>query len=102
MLSVVESMAVAALTAPKGRGRNTLHIKVLSGEDLSRLAARMRDIGTAGGGAFFARDAANVELSTAVLLIGTEISPLQLQSCGFCGMGNCETKNTQQIGRAHV
>ncbi len=47
---------------------------------------------------FFLRDAANLEESDALVLIGTRIKPMRLTSCGLCGLGTCENKERYEHG----
>ncbi len=42
---VAELMMLSAHTAPKGRGLDTIIIKLVVGEDLQKLATEMRNIG---------------------------------------------------------
>jgi uncharacterized ferredoxin-like protein len=84
-----EFLCVAARTAPKGKGKDLLVTAVVSGADISRIAAAMRKIAVRDEVAFFARDAANLEGSSALVLIGTRKEPLGLPKCGFCGFADC-------------
>jgi uncharacterized ferredoxin-like protein len=94
IIEIAKNMAIAARTAPKGRGRNTVEVKIALGEDLEIIAQKMEEMGNENGQQFFIRDSANIRNSDAILLIGTEIKSLGLRSCGLCGMKNCENKNT--------
>ena len=38
------------------------------------------------------RDAENLKQSSAMLVIGTKIEPLNISPCGFCGFENCDEK----------
>lgn len=90
---VLRLMAIAARTAPKGRGRDTLvTAAVLPGEDMVRLQEEMRRIAqeTGSPAAFFARDAGNLDRAAAVFLVGSRIERLGLNPCGFCGFPDCQ------------
>jgi len=89
---VANQMLIAARTAPKGRGRDTLLLGKLSGSDLFVLAAKMDEIAERSGLKFFARDANNVRNSQMVIILATKIEPLQMTECGYCGHGTCEGK----------
>ncbi len=93
VLEVAKKMAISAETAPKGKGRDTLEIKILTNDEIISIADRMEQISEEQNLAFFKRDANNIRNSQAVLLIGTSISALHLSYCGFCGLENCENKN---------
>ena len=91
---VAEQMMLAARTAPKGRGRDTLFITAVYGESLAKIADKMEEMGKNNDVAFFIRDALNVRASQAVVFIGTRIEALGLSHCGMCGMHTCEQKLT--------
>ncbi len=86
-------MLMAARTAPKGRGRDTLALAAVYDESLAAIADKMEEMGKVNDLPFFLRDAKNVRQSQALLLLGTTISPAGLTNCGLCGWGNCEAKN---------
>jgi len=94
VIEIAKKMMLAAITAPKGKGRNTIESCVVSGDDLELLATEMDRLADLHHQGFFHRDANNVRNSDALLLIGTKIESLGLPFCGLCGMKNCETKNT--------
>lgn len=87
---VAEQMVLAAVTAPKGRGRNNLEAAILEQEDILRLADEMERIGRAHDAGAFIRDAGNLrdQVHIAVLL-GTRYQTLGLKYCGLCGFANC-------------
>ncbi|HOY40029.1 MAG TPA: DUF2148 domain-containing protein [Bacteroidales bacterium] len=92
VIQVCRLMAVAARTAPKARGNDNLEIAILQGETIVQLSNKMEEISTAMQMPFFSRDAANLLLSQAVLLIGVKINTTGLNFCGYCGMETCENK----------
>lgn len=86
---VAELMALSARTAPKGLGQDFIGTRVLTGEELNRLADGMERFGRETKKINFDRDAENVRRSGAVLLISlTENKPLGL-NCGACGHSRC-------------
>ena len=87
--TVAELMCLAARTAPKGRGVDNLHTGIVEGEAKQRVADEMRRIGEEGDIAFFVRDADNVENCPLVVVVGTQLKPLGIPHCGFCGAKNC-------------
>lgn len=86
---VVEAMALAARTAPKGRGQDTLSLLVLEAEDIQKLADEMERLGNLHELPGFARDAANIRACHFALLLGTRIKTLGLKWCGLCGYKDC-------------
>jgi uncharacterized ferredoxin-like protein len=85
---ISDMMALAAKTAPKGRGSDNITTLVLDGEEKDTLADEMREIAKSTGAAFFERDAGNIDRSHLVVLIGAKNNPVGLD-CGFCGFHNC-------------
>ena len=89
VLETAKRMCAAARTAPKAKGIDHILTGILTGEEKDRLAAEMRRLAETEGAAFFARDAANVDASEAVVLIGTARGARGVPLCGFCGWGDC-------------
>jgi uncharacterized ferredoxin-like protein len=87
---VAELMALSARTAPKGRGQDSIVIKVVAGEELVELSRELRRLGEAQGIKFFLRDAGNLERSEACVLIGSRACEIVGLDCGGCGYANCK------------
>jgi uncharacterized ferredoxin-like protein len=85
---VAEHMAVAARTAPKTRSRDVIHTAIVDGNELRQLAVEMKNIAEAYNMGFFARDADNVLNASCLLLIGCEITSMDLKPCGMFGFKN--------------
>jgi uncharacterized ferredoxin-like protein len=86
---VAELMALSARTAPKGRGQDSIVIRVVTGKELGELSGEMRRLGEARGIKFFLRDAGNLEKSDACLLIGCRAADSAGLDCGGCGYATC-------------
>lgn len=82
------SLAIAARTAPKTRGRDRISITLAEEEDKKKLIERMQLIEKKENRASFGRDAASISGPCRVLLIGVKNSPMEL-NCGFCGSKTC-------------
>jgi len=67
VLNVAKLMVVAARTAPKARGEDSIKTAIVTDNDKERLASVMEEMGTE-----YIRDAQNVRESGAVVLIGVE------------------------------
>lgn len=93
LLAVAYKMMTAARTAPKGRGRDTLQVAVVTDGQIQELAGKMDEFAKEKNAASFARDAENIRQSEAIVLIGTTIEPLRLAVCGICGFPNCAEKD---------
>lgn len=93
ILAVADLMCTAAITAPKGSGRDTIVCAIVTGEEKDVLRDEMFKLGLNPDHDFFLRDAGNVDKSVCVVLIGCVDSFMGLGSCGQCGFANCgETK----------
>lgn len=96
VLNVAKRMILAARTAPKARGVNTLSMSILTGSDIQALAKTMRQIGEKEDNPIFLRDAANLlQAAQVVVIMGTRIKSLGLKTCGLCGFENCEAKDKE-------
>jgi len=88
--TVAGLMALAARTAPKGKGQDSIIIKVLTKPEIKKLVAAMNAYGRVHEPyKFFLRDAANVAASDACLLIGASGRDPAGISCGACGYASC-------------
>ena len=94
IFEVAKKMAIAARTAPKGKGIDTVVIAVIKGDTIREIAQKMKEmVGKGEAPAFFERDANNILQSPVMLLLGTRIKSLGLNPCGMCGYKSCEEKN---------
>jgi uncharacterized ferredoxin-like protein len=93
---VAELMALSARTAPKGRGQDSIVIRVVTGKDLEALSGEMSRLGEARGIKFFLRDAGNLEKSDACLLIGCRAADSAGLDCGGCGYATCNEMRQAQ------
>ena len=87
---VAEELCLAARTAPKGRGIDLLEIAVLTGDDIQRLSAKMKEIGDREKHQTFLRDSENIKSAQAIVLIGTKKKVVGLRYCSFCGYAGCD------------
>ncbi len=89
IMMVADLMAAAALTAPKGSGKDTIRTAIITGEEKDRLRDKMIALGQAWDHPSFVRDAGNVDKSEAVVLIACTGNYFGLPHCGMCGFENC-------------
>lgn len=92
IFEVAKKMVIAARTAPKSRGKNTIYTAIVDGADIMRLSDKMASIATDSGELFFKRDSDNILRADAIVLIGTEIKSVGLKVCGYCGFGSCQDR----------
>jgi uncharacterized ferredoxin-like protein len=88
---IAQYLMIAAQTAPKGRGIDTLTILSLAPEEQSMLVTRMKEMSVRDGLSFFARDADNIAKSDAVILVGTK-GDMRGLNCALCGFSTCAEK----------
>lgn len=89
-------MVLAARTAPKARGVNTIAISMLTGSDIQSLANTMLEIGEKEDNHIFTRDAGNlIDSAKVVVIVGTRIASLGLKTCGLCGFPDCTAKDRE-------
>lgn len=90
LLHVAFGMCTAARTAPKARGIDNICTTVLTGAEKLELANKMEEIAeTQENCAFFHRDAMNIRVAAAVVLIGVKKKYTGLNYCSMCGFENC-------------
>jgi uncharacterized ferredoxin-like protein len=70
VITVANLMALAARTAPKGKGVDSLEIVVLAKKEMRKIATRLEKLGNVRGIGFFLRDAKNLAASDGCILIG--------------------------------
>lgn len=87
----VKLMAASARTAPKAGGKDFLEIAVITNDDdLKKIADRMKEYAPESTNeAFWLRDAANIENSQALLLVGLSKPVTAGYDCGGCGYSTC-------------
>jgi len=95
--NVAKKMLLAALTAPKARGKNQLVIKIVDKSDIFTLSEKMIEMAEKFKLPSFKRDAENILLSPYLFLIGTRICPADLKKCGMCGFLNCEETDKYKL-----
>lgn len=118
VVTVAKLMALAARTAPKSRGKDNLQVAIVTErEEINKLAAQMRGIGTAKGqrrsqrnqakGEALTRDwhsdARSVEKSDVLLLLGMNARQVLDHDCGGCGFVDClEFAKSQPLEGAEI
>lgn len=88
--TAAQQICIAARTAPKSKGRDLLVSAIVTGADKDHISQRMVEIAKRDELPFFARDAANVDASPVLILLGSRAVPLGLPNCRYCGFESCE------------
>lgn len=91
IFNVANAMMTAARTAPKGKGFDIIEIKLVTDEDIKTLSNAMLEYSEKTGMMFVTRDAENILLSDAIVLIGTK-QKIHNLNCAYCGFPTCEEK----------
>lgn len=91
ILRVAEEMIIAAVTAPKGHGYDTLETLILTGEAKFKLAEHMREVANKFEVEFYKRDAVNVEKAYCIVLLAAKSKPLGFNKCILCNGGCAKT-----------
>ena len=89
VLAVADLMALAARTSPKGKGTDTLEIRVLAKNGCKKLSKHLEAMGNERGIGFFIRDARNIADAEACVLIGSRAGMIAGINCGACGYPTC-------------
>ena len=93
VMNTASRMCAAARTAPKARGIDNIITLVITGKEKDALADKMDAINERefeGTSTIFPRDAKNLRLAQAVVLIGVKRIYAGLKFCSFCGFENCD------------
>lgn len=91
VIEIAQLMMTAARTAPKGKGIDVIEIVTVVGDDIQKLSEITYAQGEEIGLKFMLRDAENILLADAVVLIGTR-TQVQGLNCGYCGVASCAEK----------
>lgn len=90
---VAERMAMAARTAPKGRGIDNLAIAIVDKDGIRQISAKMVEMADREDLPGFRRDAENILHAEAMVLLGAKLNAVGLKYCGLCGFKNCAERN---------
>ena len=82
-------MVLAARTAPKGKGVDTILCKVLTGKEITAIAKRLTKLGGTRNIGFFLRDSKNFAACDGCVLIGVKGNLTAGINCGACGFLTC-------------
>jgi uncharacterized ferredoxin-like protein len=87
---VADLMVLAARTAPKAKGVDTILTRVLTGEQIRNVADHLQESGNKRMIGFFLRDAKNLFSCDACVLVGAIGDIVVGVNCGACGFSSCE------------
>jgi uncharacterized ferredoxin-like protein len=90
VMMVARLMELAARTAPKAKGVDTILTRILTGKEIQDLAGHLTDTGERREIGFFIRDARNIAACDAVVIIGVKGKLVAGINCGACGYACCD------------
>ncbi len=96
IITAAQQIMTAARTSPKTKGHDNMEIALVIGEDIELLASAMHKEAERTGMKFLIRDAANITVSDAVILVGTKNQSHGL-NCGYCGYATCQKKDENDL-----
>jgi uncharacterized ferredoxin-like protein len=100
--TVAGLMALAARTAPKAVGLDSIVIETVTEKDRERIAATMIQIAQETGMDFFRANGEQVRASDALVLIGVAGTKALGLNCGGCGFATCaEMTKACAAAKAH-
>ena len=76
IVDAARQIMTAGRTAPKGKGIDNIEIVTLTQNSILEVAGALRVSAEETGLKFFLRDADNIELAEAVILVGSRTSPM--------------------------
>ena len=95
VITVARLMELAARTAPKARGVDTILVRILTGNDIQTLADHLAKTGKRRKIGFFVRDAKNIAACDVCVIIGAKGRLVAGINCGACGYATCEELATE-------
>lgn len=96
VMIVAKLMSVAARTAPKSKGSDTIVVRIASNDELNALAESMVEFGDKHNYGFFIRDAGNIRESDCCVIIGEKGDSSLGLNCGGCGYATCREMREAQ------
>ena len=94
--SILYLMAISSKTAPKAAGRDFLIIKMISKNEVEKLALDMIEHGERNNIKSYIKDGKSVLKSEAALLIGLKNADSLGNNCGACGFNKCSERITKK------
>ena len=88
--TVAGLMALAARTAPKACGLDSIEVAVVTGKEQEKLGEKMVQLAKENGMVFFRINGDQVKASEATVLIGVHGTKTLGLNCGSCGFAGCD------------
>lgn len=100
IIEAAKQICIAARTAPKAKGKDTLITTLLNPKDYPKIIKQMDKLYKETNKPLFKRDAQNLKESEACILIGVKNASLGL-NCGACGYSCAELENLGKLKSEH-
>lgn len=97
--TVAGLMALAARTAPKAVGLDSISTEIVTGKSQEKIGEKMIQIAGETGMGFFRINGEQVKISDATVLIGLRLEKGLGLNCGGCGYPTCAAMNKAQSSK---
>jgi len=99
LLAVAQDMVIAARTAPKGKGVDSLFACIVTREEIPVLRDRMIELYEKTQAPVFRVNGEDIMKAACIVVFGARELSLGLKHCGFCGYANCAEREQSGKGR---
>ena len=99
LLAVAQDMIVAARTAPKGKGVDSLFACVVTRAEIPALRERMLALYETTQAPVFRVNGEDISKAACIVVLGARNLSLGLKYCGFCGYADCAEREQSGRGR---
>ncbi len=99
LLAVAQDMVIAARTAPKGKGVDSLFACIVTKEEIPALHDRMLELFEQTQAPVFRVNGEDILKAECIVVLGAKELSLGLKYCGFCGYADCAARERSGKGR---
>jgi len=99
LLAVAQEMVIAARTAPKGKGVDSLFACTVTKEEIPNLRDRMLELYEKTQAPVFRVNGDDIIKAECIVVLGAKELSLGLKYCGFCGYTDCAERERSGKGR---
>jgi len=99
LLAIAQDMVIAARTAPKGKGVDSLFACIVTREEIPDMRDRMMQLYEKTQAPVFRINGDDIMKASCIVVLGARNLSLGLKHCGFCGYANCAEREQSAQGR---
>ncbi|MCX8043305.1 MAG: DUF2148 domain-containing protein [Desulfobacterota bacterium] len=99
LLAIAQDMIIAARTAPKGKGVDSLCACIVTREEIPALRDKMLELYEKTQAPVFRINGEDIMKAACIVVLGARDLSLGLKHCGFCGYTNCAEREGSGKGR---